>query len=62
MIYKVGDIIHTKKPHACKSTVWEVVRDGADYKIKCTGCQRVVMLTPEELKKIVKKVERQENV
>lgn len=58
MQFKIGDKIHTKKPHACGDNKWEVVRDGADYKIKCLKCGRYVMLSPDELKKITKKLER----
>ncbi len=61
MIYKIGDIIHTKKPHACGGNIWQVVRDGADYKIKCEKCGRTVMLTPDDLNKMTKKLIRQDN-
>ncbi len=55
MTYSLGDVIVSKKKHPCGNDKWEIVRVGADYKIKCTLCQRVVMLTPSELNKIVKK-------
>jgi hypothetical protein len=62
MIYKIGDTIHTKKPHACGGNVWEVAREGADCKIKCLKCGKVIMLTPDELTKMTKKLIRAENV
>lgn len=49
-------IIETKKPHPCGGKLWEIVRTGADYKIRCTTCGRVVMLTPDELKKRVRRI------
>ncbi len=59
MNFKVGDIVKTKKKHPCGSYEWEVIRVGADYKIKCLGCSHVVMLQSEKFKKIVKnKVEQ----
>ncbi len=54
---KLGDVVQTKKAHPCGGARWEIIRIGADWKIKCLTCGRVVMLTPDELKKRVKLVE-----
>ena len=35
MTYNVGDKIISKKSHACGSNEWQIVRTGADIKIKC---------------------------
>lgn len=56
MKISVGDKIQTKKPHPCGSSEWTVVRVGADIKIKCLGCGRVVMLTVTEFEKRLKKI------
>lgn len=56
MNLNVGDKIITKKAHPCGSCEWTVIRVGADVKIKCLGCNRIVMLTPSELSKRLKKV------
>ncbi len=56
MDFNVGDIVETKKKHPCGSNKWEIIRTGADIKIKCTGCTYVVMLERGKFKKIVKKV------
>ncbi len=56
MNLNVGDKIITKKAHPCGSCEWTVIRVGADVKIKCLGCNRIVMLTPSELYKRLKKV------
>ena len=40
----LGDVIQTRKPHPCGSDIWTVIRTGADIKIKCQGCGRIVML------------------
>jgi hypothetical protein len=53
-MFELGETVTTKKNHPCGGNKWEIVRTGADYKIKCLTCGRVVMLTPEELKKRVK--------
>lgn len=52
----VGDIIETKKNHPCGGKTWEILRVGADIKLKCTTCGRIVMLTREETEKRIKKV------
>ncbi|MBR3804508.1 MAG: DUF951 domain-containing protein [Clostridia bacterium] len=52
----VGDKILTKKPHPCGSSEWTVVRLGADVKIKCNGCGRIVMLTPTDFERRLKKI------
>ena len=42
--FSLGDRVILKKPHACGENLWEIVRVGADVKIKCLNCGRVVML------------------
>ena len=42
-IYEVGDIVKLKKPHPCGSSEWEILRVGADFRLKCMGCGRQVM-------------------
>ena len=53
---QLDTVVETKKTHPCGGKLWQIVRTGADYKIKCLTCGRVVMLTPDELKKRVKRV------
>ena len=36
--YAVGDIVKHKKPHPCGSSEWEIMRVGADFRLKCMGC------------------------
>ena len=54
MNYKLGGIILSKKPHACGSNKWIIVRVGADIKLKCDKCARCVFLSVDEVKKITK--------
>lgn len=54
--YNIGDIIQTRKQHPCGSDQWTVIRTGADFKIKCLKCGRIVMLDRETFFKRVKKV------
>lgn len=54
--YSIGDVIQTKKQHPCGGDQWTVIRVGADFKIKCLTCGRIVMLDRETFLKRVKKV------
>jgi hypothetical protein len=54
--YKIGDIVVLKKVHPCGSYEWEITRIGADIKIKCTKCGRVVMIPRIEFNKKIKRV------
>lgn len=53
---KIGQVLEMKKPHPCGATEWEVIRLGADVKIRCLGCDRVVMLERIKLIKRIKRV------
>ena len=54
--FSLGDRVILKKPHACGENLWEIVRVGADVKLKCTSCGRVVMLDRLEFLKRAKKL------
>ncbi|MCL1803757.1 MAG: DUF951 domain-containing protein [Eubacteriaceae bacterium] len=56
--YSLGTVVKMKKPHPCGSDLWEVVRLGADIKISCQGCGRIVMLSRSKFEKGVKKIEK----
>ena len=57
--FKIGDTITTRKPHACGCAKWQIVRVGADYKIKCVKCGHVVMLDSIKFHKAVKSIDNQ---
>ncbi len=61
MDIRLGDQVKMRKPHPCGSDLWTVTRVGADVKIRCQGCGRVVMLDrgvfEKRLKKIVSRAE-----
>ena len=42
--YEIGDIVTLKKVHPCGSREWEIMRVGADFRLKCTGCGRQIMV------------------
>ena len=45
--FDIGDIITMKKPHPCGSKEWEVLRVGADFRLKCVGCGHQIMVDPQ---------------
>ena len=53
---RLGDVVKTRKPHPCGNDIWNVIRIGADIKIKCQGCGHIVMLDREAFLKRRKKV------
>ncbi len=54
--YKIGSLVVLKKGHPCGENLWEIVRLGADIRIKCTKCGRIVLLPRIEFNKKIKKV------
>jgi len=56
-VFKIGDVVRMKKKHPCGSFNWEVTRMGADIKIKCVGCGRIVMIPRMEFEKRMVRVE-----
>ena len=55
-MYKLNQIIFTKKEHVCGSNKWKIIRVGVDIKIECMGCGRVVMVPSFELNKWIKPI------
>ena len=56
--YSVGSIVTMKKGHPCGANEWEIVRIGADIKIRCTNCNRVIMMPRIEFNKKLKKINK----
>ncbi|MBD7913103.1 MULTISPECIES: DUF951 domain-containing protein [Clostridium] len=54
--FNLGDVVEMKKQHPCGSYEFEVIRLGADIKIKCTGCGRIIMIPRSKFVKGAKKI------
>lgn len=54
--FKLGDIVQMKKGHPCGSNEWKIIRVGADIKIECVNCKRIVMLERSKFVKAAKKI------
>lgn len=56
MDIQVGDIVRLKKQHPCGSREWEVLRIGADFRLKCRGCEHQIMIARRDVEKNVREV------
>ena len=59
MDIRIGDVLVMKKAHPCGSREWEVLRIGADFRLKCLGCGHEVMGPRSNFEKNVKQVKRE---
>ena len=60
MNYELNDTVIMKKGYPCGTHEWQIIRIGADIKIKCIKCGRTVMMPRIEFNKKVKKVIKNE--
>ena len=56
--YEVGDIVKLKKAHPCGSQEWEILRTGADFRLKCLGCGHEVMGARFKFEKNVRAIDQ----
>ena len=54
--YKLGSIVMMKKEHPCGTNEWQIIRIGADIKIKCCKFGRTIMMPRFEFNRKLKKV------
>ena len=54
--YKIGTKVIMKKEHPCKNNIFEVVRLGADIKVRCIKCNRLVLMPRIDFNKKIKKI------
>ena len=52
----VGDVVKLKKNHPCGSNECEILRVGADFRIKCLGCGHQVMIARPLLEKSIREI------
>lgn len=53
--YCLGEKVQFRKKHPCGSDVWEILRVGMDFRIRCLSCNRVLMMPRQKFEKSVKK-------
>ena len=54
--YKLMDIVSLKKPHPCGENQWKIERMGADMKLRCLGCDKIIWLKRIEFDKRIRKI------
>ena len=59
IIFEVGDTVRLKKPHPCGSKEWEVLRVGADFRLRCAGCGHQVMMARKLVEKNTRGIRKQ---
>ena len=57
-VYDLGTIVEFKKPHPCtmRSKQFEVIRLGADIKVRCLGCNKIIMLARKDFEERIKRI------
>jgi hypothetical protein len=58
MNIEVGAVIQLKKKHPCGSFDWEVLRIGADFRLKCMGCGHQLMMSRSTVEKNMSKKQK----
>lgn len=56
--FQLGSIVELKKPHPCGNNEFKVTRLGADIKVRCTECNRTIMLPRQDFLKRLKNVKQ----
>ena len=49
--FAVGEKVRMKKQHPCGKNLWEIIRIGMDFKIKCLKCNKIIMMTRRNFEK-----------
>ena len=62
MVFEVGDVVKLKKKHPCGSFNWEILRVGADFRLKCKGCGHQIMVSRKLVEKNCREhIKKEEN-
>ncbi len=56
MNVNVSDKLEMKKPHPCGNRIFDVLRVGIDFRIRCTKCGRDVMVPRAKIERNIKKI------
>ena len=61
-VVNVGDVLRMKKKHPCGGDRWQVLRVGADFRLKCLTCGRVVMISRVDATRRAVEIFKEEDV
>ena len=62
MDVKLGDILVMKKNHPCGEKKWLVLRTGADFRLRCTGCGHELMTPRFKIEKNIRQIIREDDL
>ena len=57
-IIRLEILYNSKKNHPCGSSEWEILRVGADFKLKCCGCGHEIMVRRSLVEKNTKNLKK----
>ncbi len=60
MDVRSNDILFMKKPHPCGEKRWLVLRTGMDFRLRCLGCGREVLLPRSKAEKNIRQILRED--
>lgn len=60
MDIRLQDILEMKKAHPCGEKRWLVLRIGADFRLRCLGCGREIMIPRFKAEKMLRTIQRAE--
>ena len=58
MDIQIGDILEMKKAHPCGEKRWQVLRTGADFRLKCLGCGHEVMTPRFKAERTIRQIQK----
>ena len=61
MDIRLNDIVTMKKPHPCGEKRWQVLRTGADLRLRCLGCGHEIMTPRFKVEKNIRSISKSEN-
>ncbi len=61
MDIRLQDILEMKKAHPCGEKRWLVLRIGADFRLRCLGCGREIMIPRFKAEKMIRTIQRAED-
>jgi hypothetical protein len=61
MDIQLNDILTMKKAHPCGEKRWQVLRTGADLRLRCLGCGHEIMTPRFKVEKNIRSISKSEN-
>ena len=60
MDIQLNDILTMKKAHPCGEKRWQVLRTGADLRLRCLGCGHEIMTPRFKVEKNIRSISKSE--